>query len=79
MFRTHGSVNFSDYLTYVRIDRAKFLLKIYKLGVEEMAWQCGYRDAGYFCRVFKRSPGDYRRSVVVPIDARNLNSRSKSD
>ena len=32
----------------------------------EVARQCGYRDAAYFCRVFRRltnrTPGEYRRA-----------------
>jgi len=67
LFRTHGSMKFSDYLTYVRIDRAKFLLRSYRLRVEEVARQCGFRETAYFCRVFKRitkrTPGEYRAQV----------------
>ncbi|MEW6363788.1 MAG: AraC family transcriptional regulator [Acidobacteriota bacterium] len=67
LFRVHGSMKFCDYLAYVRVDRAKYLLKTYRLRVEEVARQCGYRDPAYFCRVFKkitrRTPGDYRQAI----------------
>jgi AraC-like DNA-binding protein len=64
VFKTEGSMRFSDYLTAVRIDRAKFLLHRYRLTVGEVATRCGYADVGYFCRVFKRftrrTPSEYR-------------------
>lgn len=64
LFRTHGYVSFTRYLTYVRMDRAKYLLKTYPINLDEIARRCGYRDAPYFCRVFrrivKRTPGSFR-------------------
>ncbi|HWI58060.1 MAG TPA: helix-turn-helix domain-containing protein, partial [Bacillota bacterium] len=48
----------------VRTDRAKHLLRNCRLKLDEVAAQCGYRDAAYFCRVFKRleklTPAEYR-------------------
>lgn len=68
LFKIHGYMSFSNYLTCVRMDRAKFLLKTYRMRVEEVAWQCGYGDSAYFCRVFKhftrRTPGEYRRMTA---------------
>ena len=64
LFQTHGSMTFSNYLTYVRIDRAKYLLRSYNLKLDDIAIRCGYRDTPYFCRVFKRltkaTPAEYR-------------------
>ncbi|MBI9016321.1 MAG: helix-turn-helix transcriptional regulator [Phycisphaerae bacterium] len=64
IFKTEGNMNFSDYLTFVRIDRAKFMLSRYNMTLAEIAQRCGYLDAAYFCRVFKkvtkRTPNQYR-------------------
>jgi AraC-like DNA-binding protein len=64
LFQIQGHMTFSNYLTHVRIDRAKFLLRNYNLKLEEIAARCGYRDMPYFCRVFKRltktTPAEYR-------------------
>jgi AraC-like DNA-binding protein len=67
LFQTHGSMTFSNYLTHVRIDRAKHLLCNYNLKLDEIAARCGYYDAPYFCHVFKRltktTPAEYRMKV----------------
>ncbi|MEI6514597.1 MAG: helix-turn-helix transcriptional regulator [bacterium] len=64
LFRMHGHISFSRYLTYVRMDRAKHLLKTYPIKLEEVALRCGYRNAPYFCRVFgrivKQPPSSFR-------------------
>jgi len=64
VFKTEGLMRFSDYLTAVRIDRAKLLLRRYRLTIGEVGNQCGFADLAYFCRVFKRytktTPSEYR-------------------
>jgi len=65
LFRSAGLMRFTDYLTWVRIDRAKFLLRQHTgLTLDEVAASCGFSDTGYFCRVFKRktklTPTAYR-------------------
>ncbi len=64
LFQTHGHMTFNSYLTHVRMNRAKHLLAHYDLKLDEIAIRCGYRDAPYFCHVFKRltkmTPAEYR-------------------
>lgn len=64
IFQQRGHMTFSGYLTHVRIDRAKYLLRSYSLKLDHVAVRCGYRDTAYFCRVFKRltklTPAEYR-------------------
>lgn len=64
LFRREGPMGFADYLTWVRIDRAKFLLKHHDLKVDNLARSCGFRDTTYFCRVFRQktnlTPSRYR-------------------
>ena len=64
LFQTHGHMTFSSYLTHVRIDRAKHLLRSYNLKLDDVAARCGYHDTPYFCHVFKHltkcTPIEYR-------------------
>jgi len=65
LFKTVGHMKFAQYLTFVRVDRAKFLLKSYPMRLTEISRQCGYNDTAYFCRVFRKitrlTPSEYRR------------------
>jgi AraC-like DNA-binding protein len=67
LFRTHGHMTFSSYLTHVRIDRAKHLLSNYNLKLDDISSRCGYHDTPYFCHVFKNitryTPMEYRLKV----------------
>lgn len=54
LFRAEGHMRFTDYLTLVRIERAKLLLKNYDMAVKEVAANCGFNDVAYFCRVFRQ-------------------------
>ena len=64
LFRSEGLMKFTDYLTWVRLDRAKYLLLRHDLTVDEVAAGCGFNGTGYFCRIFKRktklTPTAYR-------------------
>ncbi|MGF1708405.1 helix-turn-helix transcriptional regulator [Enterovibrio baiacu] len=68
LFNQEGSVKYADYVTYVRLDRAKFMLKKYNFKVEEIARRCGFKDTNYFCRVFKqktgKTPSEYRLNAA---------------
>ena len=58
---------FINYLTKVRIDKAKVLLKDVGFNIKEVGASVGYTDSNYFTKVFKRavgmSPSEYRGSV----------------
>ncbi|MCM1111704.1 MAG: AraC family transcriptional regulator [Muribaculum sp.] len=58
-----GSV--TEYLLQVRITKAKQNLRFTDKPVEEIAQECGMRDANYFARMFKKvegvTPGQFRR------------------
>ena len=67
MFRQQGHMTLADYITWVRIERAKFMLKKYTFRLTEVATRCGFQDVNYFYRVFKNkttyTPSDYRSMV----------------
>ena len=54
LFKTNGYMRFCDYINYVRINRAKFLLQHYNLSLNQISKRCGYNDVVYFCRIFKK-------------------------
>lgn len=64
LFKREKNCTFVAFLTQVRIERAKRLLQNSDLTVARVAKESGYRDAGYFCRVFRQvvgvTPNQYR-------------------
>ena len=64
MFKKATGINFTDYLSRVRTERAKNLLLNPNLRVSEIAYEVGFQSLTHFNRVFKRilgrSPTDYR-------------------
>jgi len=66
-FKALSGQRFVDYLTSLRLEAAKDALASEDIAVEEIGRRLGYRDGGYFARVFKAafglSPGEFRRSA----------------
>lgn len=64
VFRQETGETLSDYLTGIRIEHAKRMLKERKLTLYYIAIAVGYQDASYFARVFRKvtgmSPSQYR-------------------
>lgn len=69
--RRHFGVTFTELLTQIRIDHAAELLLNSAAPVASVARACGFRDAGYFAKVFARargcSPREYRRRGAEPV------------
>lgn len=66
LVKIHFGDTFVGLLNQARIDAAKFMLEHTSYTQRRIAERCGFRDPGYFHRVFRRragvSPGDFRRS-----------------
>lgn len=45
------------YITSLRIERAKKMLRETNLSISAISKDCAYEDTAYFCRVFKKSEG----------------------
>jgi two-component system response regulator YesN len=64
LFKKETGVNFKDYLTDLRLEKAKEALRDPRRKVYEIAEAVGFRDQRYFSEIFKkrtgRSPLDYR-------------------
>ncbi|MDF2726173.1 MAG: AraC family transcriptional regulator [Paenibacillus sp.] len=68
-FRKMFGVNPSEYVSELRIDKARSLLQENKLTLDEIAVLCGYSNGFYFSRVFSQkmriSPSEYRQSYRI--------------
>jgi AraC-like DNA-binding protein len=68
MFKKATGINFTNYLSRVRTERAKNLLLNPNLRVSEIAYEVGFQSLTHFNRVFKRilgrSPTDYREQLA---------------
>ncbi|WP_248930315.1 response regulator [Paenibacillus hamazuiensis] len=64
-FKQEFHVNISDYITSIRMDRAKLLLLNPSYRISQIAELVGYDDEKYFSKVFKKtvgiSPNEYRK------------------
>ncbi|RXZ82243.1 response regulator [Paenibacillaceae bacterium] len=56
-FRQETGESFTDYLTRTRIYKAVELYRETDLSTEEIALRCGYANANYFTKVFKKVTG----------------------
>lgn len=57
LFKRDFKISFIDYLTRLRIEKAKELLSEGKMNVREISDTIGFADPNYFTRVFKRETG----------------------
>jgi two-component system response regulator YesN len=67
LFKQEKGYNFVDFLTQVRIDKAKKLLQNPDYTAVRIAAEVGYQDASYFSRVFRQAtgmtPNQYRHGI----------------
>jgi len=65
VFKAETGITFVQALTAYRMNVASTLLQDYRYNVAEVAEMCGYHDAAYFSKVFRRhhdiSPGAFRK------------------
>ena len=68
LFKKVTGINFTDYLSRVRVERAKNLLLNPNLRVSEIAFDVGFQSLTHFNRVFKKilgqSPTEYRAQLL---------------
>lgn len=64
VFNAQTGVRFVDYITYVKLMRAAWLLKNTNVKIGEIAERMDYKDIAYFSRLFKKhfhmTPSEYR-------------------
>ncbi len=68
MFKKITGINFTDYLSRVRIEKSKNLLLNPNLRVSEIAFEVGFQSLTHFNRVFKKilgqTPTEYRAQLL---------------
>ncbi|OHD81243.1 MAG: hypothetical protein A3J97_05660 [Spirochaetes bacterium RIFOXYC1_FULL_54_7] len=69
IFKKKTGVTYIQYLTDIRINRAKELLLNSDMKVYEVAFEVGYENPTYFSTLFKKltgiPPADYRRQIIT--------------
>ena len=69
LFKKITGINYTDYLSRVRIEKSKNLLLNPNLRVSEIAFEVGFQSLTHFNRVFKKilgqSPSEYRAQLLA--------------
>ncbi len=64
VFAQENGKTFTEYLTWLRLEKARELLRDTEKKSSQIAFECGYNDAHYFSYLFKKNtgitPGEYR-------------------
>lgn len=70
LFKEYTGQGFLEYLTKVRMEKAKELLKDINLKVFEVAYEVGFQNVSYFSAKFKKqyntTPKEYRELIASP-------------
>ncbi len=65
LFKKEQGITFTDYLTEVRISKAKEMLEEGRMTVSEVGWAVGYKDQKYFSKLFLKvvgiKPSEYKK------------------
>jgi len=68
MFKEKLGINYIDYLTVCRIDKAKKMLADKEKSIKEITIEVGYHEPNYFSKVFKKmcnvTPREYRKKLL---------------
>ncbi len=71
LFKDETGENFIDFLTNLRINLAKDLIKSSNMSVKEICYEIGYGDPNYFSRIFKKvvgiTPTEYRDCIISRV------------
>lgn len=66
-FKNQTGMSIREYITVLRLNDAKHLLKYSDLSITEIAFTVGFGSSNYFTNVFKKdmkmSPGTYRKKI----------------
>jgi two-component system, response regulator YesN len=69
VFKQYKKQSFIDYVTSIRLQKAKELLANPEFTIKEVSYLVGYSDQNYFTRVFKKeestTPSEYRNKMML--------------
>lgn len=73
LFKRHCNLSITEYTSYLRIDRAKEMIRLQNLNFTQIATELGYSSIHYFSRQFKQisgmSPSEYATSIKAILEA----------
>ncbi|WP_170138800.1 response regulator transcription factor [Oceanobacillus chungangensis] len=68
VFKQEFGMNFIEYLTMIRMQKAKGLIEENVYSLKEISFMVGYKDPNYFSRVFKKyykeSPKQFQQAIL---------------
>ncbi|QGS69500.1 AraC family transcriptional regulator [Oceanobacillus sp. 143] len=68
VFKQEFGMNFIEYLTMIRMQKAKGLIEENTYSLKEISFMVGYKDPNYFSRVFKKhyqeSPKQFQQAIL---------------
>lgn len=73
LFKRHTGLNFTEYVSRLRVERAKEMLGNPNRRVSEIAFDVGFQSLTHFNRIFRRlvgeSPSHFRDHLALPLAA----------
>lgn len=74
LFRQATGLSFTEFVSRIRVEKAKRLLLNRHLRVSEIAFTAGFKSLGHFARMFRKivgqSPSDYRGALPGAVPRR---------
>lgn len=73
LFKRHTGLNFTEYVSRLRVEKARELLANPNLRISEIAYDVGFQSLTHFNRVFRKlvgeAPTSYREKLALPLAA----------
>ncbi len=79
VFKRDAGIGIVEYLHTVRIQHACTMLRQGFSSINDVALRCGYSDAQYFSKVFKRRMGSSPRAYMEAVRAENIGQMKRSN
>ena len=73
LFKRHCNLSITDYISYLKVERAKEMIRLQSLNFTQIATELGYSSIHYFSRQFKQisglTPSEYATSIKAILEA----------
>jgi two-component system response regulator YesN len=57
LFSEHLRINFIDFITELRVEKAEKLIRETRMTIKEISYAVGYQDPNYFSKLFRKMTG----------------------
>ena len=68
-YKKRYGITIIQYLTSLRVSKAKLDLRFTNMSIEEIAVECGFSNASYFGKIFRKyesmTPSEYRNTRLA--------------